>query len=339
MSNQILFCNIGWMERYKGITDTDKIIGGGRYVKDNSEGGEIYNFLNRNGYCYGYVQPVNSSRNITGGTINIEKLGAPKGANSISNVDVIMTATSPTEGGTYVIRWYKNATIYRDKQYFDISQGSFGLDTQGNQYGYRFYAPYTEATLLPRDQRTLKIPRATGKSPVKGGMGQSNVWYAQDLKDEDFFKKVRDLIGSDRSKFSRKNIHSKPNIEKNKLVETVAIALTTAHYESYGYVVDSKEKDNRGWDLEASTENIILKIEVKGLSGKIVNIELTPNEYKAFIAVENQFLYRLSVVTECLTESPKLHIFSYNIPSSSWINEDGQRLKVIEKHAATISLA
>ena len=190
MSNQILFCNIGWMERYKGITDTDKIIGGGRYVKDNSEGGEIYNFLNRNGYCYGYVQPVNSSRNITGGTINIEKLGAPKGANSISNVDVIMTATSPTEGGTYVIGWYKNATIYRDKQYFDISQGSFGLDTQGNQYGYRFYAPYTEATLLPRDQRTLKIPRATGKSPVKGGMGQSNVWYAQDLKDEDFFKKT-----------------------------------------------------------------------------------------------------------------------------------------------------
>ena len=277
MSNRILFCNIGWMEKYQGVTEFDEILNGGRYVQTNRDGGEIYSFLNRKGYCYGYVQPVNRTGSVTGGTIKIEKLGAPRDSSSITGVDVILTATRPNIGGTFVVGWYKNATIYKNKQDFSSLQKSGHLDVQGNQYGYRFYAAYSDVKLLLPDQRNFKIPRATGLLPTKGGMGQSNVWYAQDLDDEQFFLSLRELTDYGNLKFRKKASRSKPDIEKNKLVESIAVDLTKQHFEGYGYVVNSVEKDNRGWDLEASAENITLKVEVKGLSGKIVNIELTPN--------------------------------------------------------------
>lgn len=339
MSNRILFCNIGWMEKYEGVTEFDEILNGGKYVKTNKDGGEIYCFINRNGYCYGYVQPVNQTASVTGGTIKIEKLGASKDANLITGVDVVLTATRPYTGGTFIVGWYKNATVYRYKQDCTFLQKSGHLDVQGNQYGYRFYADYNQVKLLLPDQRTFKIPRATGQSPIKGGMGQSNVWYAQDLDDEQFFISVRNLMdGGDLISWN-KSTRSKPDIEKNKLVEAIAVDLTAKYFRDYGYNVNSVEKDNRGWDLEATAENITLRVEVKGLSGKVVNIELTPNEYKAFIDKDNRFIYRLFIVTECITKSPKLNIFAFNLPTEKWLNEDGECLKIQLKTAASLSLS
>lgn len=40
------------------------------------------------------------------------------------------------------------------------------------------------------------------------------------------------------------------------------------------------EDKNYGWDLEACKNNICYKLEVKGLSGDRVSIELSENEYK-----------------------------------------------------------
>lgn len=42
---RILFCNIGWMENYRGLLEGDKIKGGGAYVKENNRGFETCNFL------------------------------------------------------------------------------------------------------------------------------------------------------------------------------------------------------------------------------------------------------------------------------------------------------
>ena len=39
---RILFLNIAWMERYKGITDDDKPIGGGSWVSENNDAHEKY---------------------------------------------------------------------------------------------------------------------------------------------------------------------------------------------------------------------------------------------------------------------------------------------------------
>ena len=40
------------------------------------------------------------------------------------------------------------------------------------------------------------------------------------------------------------------------------------------------EKENLGWDLEARHKTTTLKIEVKGLSGSIVSVQLTSTSLK-----------------------------------------------------------
>ena len=101
----ILYCRIGWMERYSGIINNDKPIHGGSYTKDNI-GHEVYNFLECDGKYYGYVE--NKS-------IHIERLGASRNEDKIDNVLVIWFAKAP-KGGQKIVGWYKNATVYRHRQ-------------------------------------------------------------------------------------------------------------------------------------------------------------------------------------------------------------------------------
>ena len=102
----LIFCNIGWMNKYNGISG-DSIERGGKYNK-HSIGHEVCNFSNNKGTVYGYVQPV-------GDSIKIEKLGASKKDEAIDGVTVVWTA-GPESGGTVVVGWYKDATVYRNLQ-------------------------------------------------------------------------------------------------------------------------------------------------------------------------------------------------------------------------------
>lgn len=173
----VLFCNVGWMERYDGI-DGDSIQRGGSYNKD-SIGHEVCNFSNVDGKVYGYVQPT--------GQIKIERLGAGKNDEYITGVTVIWTA-GPDSGGTAVVGWYRNATVFREAQKIGrptALQKSNGLDT------YRVVASAADATLLPSDSRSFMIPRA-----VKGGIGQSNVWYADSPDSEAIVSRVLRLVES-----------------------------------------------------------------------------------------------------------------------------------------------
>ena len=98
------------MERYQGLYPGDEIIGGGSYIKIEGHGHEVCNFAEVNGTLYGYVQPPGSQ-------IDIDRLGAQPNDDEISNITVVWTATRPT-GGTAVIGWYKNATVFRNYQKF-----------------------------------------------------------------------------------------------------------------------------------------------------------------------------------------------------------------------------
>ena len=57
---------------------------------------------------YGYVRLPHKR-----GKININKLGAQKDDSYIENMNVIWTAKDPW-GGTCIVGWYKNATVYRE---------------------------------------------------------------------------------------------------------------------------------------------------------------------------------------------------------------------------------
>ena len=51
----MIFCNITYLKNYIGITDDDMPNKGGAWVVKNKDAGEQWNFLNYDGYCYGYV--------------------------------------------------------------------------------------------------------------------------------------------------------------------------------------------------------------------------------------------------------------------------------------------
>jgi len=172
---KILFCNIGWMRDYNGIVG-DSIERGGSYNKE-ATGHEVCNFSNVRGTVFGYVQPT--------GQIKIEKIGAEKTEHSVSGVTVVWTA-GPETGGTAVVGWYKDATVYRDYQNLEKRtkiQKENGLEV------YRIRARAEDVTLLPPEERALLIPRA-----VKGGIGQSNVWYADAPESKVHVQRVLKLI-------------------------------------------------------------------------------------------------------------------------------------------------
>ena len=54
---RVLFCNVGWMEFYRGLSRGDAIKGGGSFVETEERGGEVCNFEPHGGFVYGYVRP------------------------------------------------------------------------------------------------------------------------------------------------------------------------------------------------------------------------------------------------------------------------------------------
>ncbi len=189
----LLFCNVGWMNKYNGISG-DSIERGGKY-NQHSIGHEVCNFTKNKGFVFGYVRPV-------GDSIKIEKLGASKKDEKIEGVTVVWTA-GPESGGTVVVGWYEEATVYRDLQSIENPNA---LQTKNGVTSYRVKARADKATLLPVEQRELIIPRA-----VKGGIGQSNVWFADKEESQEIVGRVLELIKNG-------STSTLPDVDQNKSI-------------------------------------------------------------------------------------------------------------------------
>jgi hypothetical protein len=185
----------------------------------------------------------------------------------------------------------------------------------------------------PLDARWFHVPRARER---KHAMGRST-WFAEGSSNSAFRAKVIQYVASGGKIVSvRKDKQPKaagtphqPDPFKRLKVERMAIELVTRYYTSIGYTVDSVEEDNLGWDLNVihRLTSAILKLEVKGLSGEAVSVELTPNEYR--MMQKHRDVYRVCVATKCLEENhPALAVFSYNKLSKKWLDEDGRLLRI-----------
>lgn len=144
------------------------------------------------------------------------------------------------------------------------------------------------------------------------------------------FLKFRDY-NIERDNKNKKPLQRQVDVFKKQQVEISAIETTIKYFEGLDYIVVSKEKDNVGWDLQATNINETLLLEVKGLSGNISSIELTPNEYKN--SKEKKTHYKLCIVTNALTK-PKLEIFSFNFDLDIWTNNLNEKLLTEERVAA-----
>ena len=299
---RVLFCNVGWMEFYRGQGRGDAIKGGGSFVETEERGGEVCNFEPHGGFVHGYVRPP-------GKTIDTKRI-AGHDAESIDNVLIVWTAPRYGRSPTVVVGWYRNATVFRGFQEFGRMPP---VHEENELTGYRFRAKADDAELLSIDSRTFEIQK--GK---KGHMGHSNIWYADSDEGKSVVDRVLALVDG-RPTFQRTKTR-KTDPEHNAKVEEAAVRTVRKHFENLGYTVESVEKDNVGWDLEAYLgEKRRLRIEVKGLSGSGPVVELTPKEYKKL--QEKADDYRLAIVTDAISRTPRLMICRFSGERRGWIVE------------------
>jgi hypothetical protein len=321
--SQMLFFNVGWMERYRGLIG-DQIKGGGSHVKKTGWGHEAYNFKPYNGFVYGYVQPNK-------GSIRLDRFAEGYGKKQLDDVLAVWVATRPRIGPV-VVGWYEHATIYRSQQPGRDKSRVFGEEV----CPYYVRARTAAARILETDLRTFSIPRGH-----KGELGESNVWFAEG---QDALKRrLRDFIRGVKagkieqipSKRPKSGSFRQPDPAKRKLVERAAIRCATRHLETQGYSVVSRESENVGWDLDATRAEVALRVEVKGWSGSTGLSELSPNEYDRCIALRD--CYRICIVRNALTHPTPL-VFWYSAERSSWVDDNDHMLSLEPISAARISI-
>ena len=184
--DKIVFFNIACMERYQGIAE-DKAMHGGRYVEERGYGAEIFNFQPFEDKMYGFVEAGWNPLKC----INIARLGAPGSAPAISGILVIWVAKQSYGKKTLVVGWYKDATVYRERQKPPV--GSNRKEPSGGDAPYFAEADKENCLLIPPKMRDFEILRASGRKGA-GGVGQSNIWYAEDNYGAQIKPKVLEYI-------------------------------------------------------------------------------------------------------------------------------------------------
>lgn len=329
----VVFFNVGWMNRYRGLDPQDQIRHGGAWVEEHGVGHEVYNFKphpSRGGrVCCGWVQARDA-------TIKIEKLGASREDEWVDGVTVVWVAKHP-RGGVRVVGWYRNARVYRVPQ---LAPAGFDrpVRSKRDQAGFFARAKERDCRLLEPDDRydrRLAIPRN-----LPGGMGQSPVWFASERLGRSVVARVEAFIKEDALPVSQRTPKKAPrraiDVERKAAIERAAIGAVTRYYEGLRFRVRSVEKDNVGWDLNATRGTEKLHLEVKGLSAASVVAEVTPNEYAQMTAPRVRPSYRLCIVTNALVRGRKLRIFEAR--GKVWVDQFDAVLRLEERVAARVRL-
>lgn len=161
---KIVFCEVTWMKYYHGVSEDDKPKNGGKYIKENNFGGEVYNYDPYNHKCYGYVMHK-------GEELHIERYDKIlKSFDEVRDMTVVWVASDGKS--SKIVGWYEHATMYRDWQYFRDEMYSGDMD-----YYYNFIADEKNCYLIDEKDRNFVIPRASVAGKGRG-MGQSQIWYA-----------------------------------------------------------------------------------------------------------------------------------------------------------------
>lgn len=317
----IVFINIGWMKEYRGETPTDQLNPGNfAYFKKASKRGprkighEQWNFLARDGWVYGYVP--RSSR------IDLRRLGASNRA-PLEGALVVFVARDPAAKVLKVVGWYEDATVTRDFRFlrkYGRTQVSTCIATRAGN-----------AHLLRVGDRGLPIIPTAQK--VEGGVGQSPVWYGEGH--DDVVEAVRRLVRRGTQVRRSGSTTEKPVTAppRNTDPATRLAAEQSAMNAAMAYFDDARDVSLKkfGWDVEAPSREGKLLIEVKGLQGPQLSIELTPNEFSEM--KRNKARYIVFVVNSALTRRPLVRIFRYRpMPGSSgalrWASDDNEVLDI-----------
>jgi hypothetical protein len=217
-----LFCHISWMREYKGHHNTeDQPQRGGRWVEENGTAHECCNFLpDDNGVVYGHVE---TSRGDNDTQVGIEQLGGVNVKdNFIDGIDVIWTATHE-KGGKRVVGWYKNAKVFRERQYHEDFPTEQHEEDGVNSY--RITTTQENAHCIAEDERDLIVPSG------RGWPGHCPLFYPGNYPDNEelmfLLQKLSELMGNNKS--DGEVLEDLQEIENDEsLNETEKQRLTTA---------------------------------------------------------------------------------------------------------------
>lgn len=312
----VVVCRVAWMDHYRGVTATDIPKGGGTYVKDKGFGHEAFNFDPHAGRFFGYVQA-------TGAGVNLTRLGCGADADSLDGVTVIWVATHPSEGGTRIVGWYENATVFSTYQ---DSPTPKRILPNGNVAA--FLARSTRAKLLGRDERDREVPRG---SATKSGMGQSNIWYPSNDDAAPLLRYIAGTVPSGRPK-PKGGATKLADVDRRQRIERTAMAVTARWFVDHAFEVEDVSMQQLGWDLEARRGRGCLRLEVKGTSLDAASfaVEVTPNEYLNMRDPARRPTYRLCVVSDC-EGAPRLEVFAWSNEGQVWSTGDGARALTVDE--------
>lgn len=323
MTAPVLLVNIAWMLRYNGPAPDDPVVADNfRYFWGEghppSDAHEQWQFADTDGQVYGYV-PRSPQ-------IGITRIGAEPGEDRAQGVLVVFFSRDPAENVLKVVGWYENATVHR-REVFTHDRGTLTVKSG-------ITAPATTAVVLPVADRRIVIPTAK-RAP--GGVGQSPLWYAEEHPDK--VAEVREFIASYRHVPGRTQPPGQgrsprqPDVETRLKVEKAAMDLAMAYFDD---AVDVS-KEAKGWDIEARDSLGQVLVEVKGLSGHTLCVELTPNEFAKM--GEHKDRYILFIVTGALTQSRIGRVFRFEPTLAAWRSGQGDQLAIAPITGARCTLA
>ncbi len=239
---------------------------------------------------------------------------------------VVFISRDPAADVLKVVGWYKDATVNK-REVFTHDRGTLTVNSA-------ITAPSATAFVLPVADRRIAIPTAQ-REP--GGVGQSPLWYAADHPAK--VAEVRNFIAAFRREAPSPVPHApgraprQPDIETRLKVEKAAMDLAMTYFDD---AVDVS-KECKGWDIDARDSQGVLSVEVKGLSGQVVSVELTPNEFAKMGHLKERYV--LFIVTGALTQRPLARVFRFQAESERWISGQGDHLEVVPVIGARATLA
>jgi hypothetical protein len=321
MKPPIVFINIGWMKRYQGPSPTDELSAktfGYFKTHRGAPGHEQWNFLRRSGWAYGYVPRT--------ARLKLERLGASPEQDQVTGVLVVFVSRDPVSRQHKVVGWYRNAIVNRNAV-FERNYGRVRVKAP-------IKARASESYLLPVSDRNILIPAA---KTVRGGLGQSPIWYAERHPKlvQRILRIVRGEKNTPRATDGRQSITTGiRNLDPDSriAIEKAAMELAMKYFDGAKDV----SKQCKGWDIEAIALGSNVLIEVKGLAGSAVSVELTPNEFTQMNKHKERYL--LFVVNGALARRPLARSFRYRRSQGKWVCDDGSVLKLQERIGARASV-
>lgn len=202
--DKIILCRTTWMKEYNGITNGDVPF---NYLEDtyNSKTvytGEIYNFQEFNGKCYGYIEGY--------GNTHIENYFKTYFEDKeLVNGCTIVWCAFDSDGHLKIVGWYKSACVYRNHRYL---VDFFPEDSDDN--GYDCVADCDNTFLLPSEQRDFRLDTHLNKSQLEY-IKMSPLLYPKKT-DSKLILNIKNYIDNYKGEFSTAGIMKK-HIQKSPL--------------------------------------------------------------------------------------------------------------------------